>query len=353
MISKRKFLLCWINNTVSKLQDSYYSIATKCFWIINNLQDFPICKICKKNDSFKHKNVQTIFKGYTKACSRACSYKDESRQLKIMSGTFRHFGVLHPLQSEECLQKAQQKCLQQFGAKCVFSKESTLNVFENISKKLGKIITNASQIPGVTKKVKVSKFVRYNDENYTNSEQAKQTTFKHFGVSCFLQSKEVKNILVELYGVDNPWKNKDIQNKCKKRYTYDNKGFDSSLEIAYYIWLQNANKKFTYQPDQCLSYEFDGNQFKYHPDFLVDRQLIEIKGKYFFDITGKMICPYRNKEWTDDQYDYVCMIYEAKHQCMLQNNVKIVLSDSAEMKEVLQYIDAKYGKNYIKQFKNY
>ena len=66
-----------------------------------------------------------------------------------------------------------------------------------------------------------------------------------------------------------------------------------------------------------------------------------------------MICPYRNKEWTDDQYVYVCMIYEAKHQCMLQNNVKIVLSDSAEMKEVLQYIDAKYGKNYIKQFKNY
>ena len=39
-------------------------------------------------------------------------------------------------------------------------------------------------------------------------------------------------------------------------------------------------------------------------------------------------------------------LYEAKHQCMLANNVKII--KVSEMKDVLDYICSKYGKNYLK-----
>ena len=42
-------------------------------------------------------------------------------------------------------------------------------------------------------------------------------------------------------------------------------------------------------------------------------------------------------------------LYEAKHQCMLQNNVKII--KTSMMRYVLQYIDETYGKNFLKQFK--
>lgn len=43
-------------------------------------------------------------------------------------------------------------------------------------------------------------------------------------------------------------------------------------------------------------------------------------------------------------------LYEAKHQCMLANDVKIIKTSS--MVDVLKYIDSKYGKGYLKQFRN-
>ena len=62
-----------------------------------------------------------------------------------------------------------------------------------------------------------------------------------------------------------------------------------------------------------------------------------------------MICPYTQKEnsrhtkdWYDDQF-------EAKHQCMIKNNVKILTS--IDMKPILKYIKDKYGKDYLKSFK--
>lgn len=53
-----------------------------------------------------------------------------------------------------------------------------------------------------------------------------------------------------------------------------------------------------------------------------------------------MVCPY------DHNYDG---LYEAKHQCMLKNNV-IILKYKEYVKYV-KYVNEKYGKNYIKQYK--
>ena len=37
--------------------------------------------------------------------------------------------------------------------------------------------------------------------------------------------------------------------------------------------------------------------------------------------------------------------------CMIKHNVKIILDTSTEMKNILEYISNKYGKNYLKLFK--
>ena len=71
--------------------------------------------------------------------------------------------------------------------------------------------------------------------------------------------------------------------------------------------------------------------------------LHEIKGlQHFrnFDKTKDMIWPNNPKK------DYIA---EAKHQCMIKNNVKIISVE--EIKPILDYINEKYGKNYLKQFK--
>ena len=64
---------------------------------------------------------------------------------------------------------------------------------------------------------------------------------------------------------------------------------------------------FEYQPNVMLEYEFDGKLHMFHPDFLVNGRLYEVKGDQFFrmnESTGQeeMFNPYRNPEWTDERY---------------------------------------------------
>ena len=62
-------------------------------------------------------------------------------------------------------------------------------------------------------------------------------------------------------------------------------------------------------------------------------------GDQFFN-ENKMVCPY------DHNYDG---LYEAKHQCMLKNN--IIILKYKEYVKYVKYVNEKYGKNYIKQYK--
>ena len=43
------------------------------------------------------------------------------------------------------------------------------------------------------------------------------------------------------------------------------------------------------------------------------------------------------------------VVYEAKHQCMLKNNV--IIYKSIEYNKFLEYISIKYGKNFLHTFK--
>lgn len=43
-------------------------------------------------------------------------------------------------------------------------------------------------------------------------------------------------------------------------------------------------------------------------------------------------------------------IYEAKHQCMIENGVKLVLP--SEYNEYIKYVKKMYGGDYLRKFKN-
>jgi len=74
---------------------------------------------------------------------------------------------------------------------------------------------------------------------------------------------------------------------------------------------------------------------------LVDSgKIIDIKCKNAF-IDGKLICMF------DRSLDG---LYEAKHQCMLENNVYIMLDD--EYIEYVKYVENKFGKKFKKECRN-
>jgi len=71
-------ILKWINSSIIKLQDDCYSLSTKVYWILNGIQDFPICKVCGKSENYHNKNI-TIARGYFDTCSKHCANKDHSK----------------------------------------------------------------------------------------------------------------------------------------------------------------------------------------------------------------------------------------------------------------------------------
>ena len=88
---------------------------------------------------------------------------------------------------------------------------------------------------------------------------------------------------------------------------------------------------------QTFSFFVNEKEYHYWPDFEIDGELIEIKGDHFFD-GDKMINPF------DESQN---QIYEAKHQCMLDNNVTILKSSEIDS---IEYIERRYTKDFMKLF---
>lgn len=209
----------------------------------------------------------------------------------------------------------------------------------------------------IKNKIKTTKKERYNDENYTNREQASKSLQKHFSnadlkketlnktiktnkekynCSWGLQNDNIKQKAIETWkqtlGVTHPSKSNKIRRKQQSKYTYENKNFDSSWELAFYIYLKDKNVRFEFQTVSIDYYwKGDNKMHTYHVDFKVFNTLIEIKSPYLYN---KMLIK-NTKE-------------NAKLNCMLNNKVKIITN----CKKYINYVKTKYGSNYLKSFRN-
>lgn len=94
-----------------------------------------------------------------------------------------------------------------------------------------------------------------------------------------------------------------------------------------------------------MPYEFEGKIHMYFPDFqLLDNNVfIEIKGIHFFRPDGMMFNPFRYKGQSNAEYERSCRQYEAKYQCMIRNNVRIILDPSDEVYKYKKYAEDRYG----------
>ena len=208
-----------------------------------------------------------------------------------------------------------------------------------------------SQTDEYSIKVKETSQEKYGADNYSQTEECKakiqQTNLIKYGVKCSFQADEVKEKIaqtnLERYGVENAMQNPDIRRKAQKKYFYDGFHFDSFPEIAYYVWLKDNNISFEYQPDVSFEYSCNEIVHKYIPDFMVEGQYVELKGLQFFedkDPSKKMINPYDHNQ--DD-------VYEAKHQCMIKNNVMIMTD--IDFNKYIEYAKKKFTSDEIKMMR--
>lgn len=313
--------------TPSIINSDDYPLTMKIYWILNDMTNFPVCPIC--GTTIKHKQY-SVFAGFVKTCSYKCSRLLATKSMQ--ETCLDKYGVSNGGGIPSSLEKIRKKHLEHYGVENVYASDW----FKDSQKKRN--------------------LENYGVEFYSQTQdfldKCKRTNLKNRGVEYPLQSKESINKMQQTtfnkYGVYNVAQVSWIQKKQHQRYLFDSKSFDSAPEIAFYIYLKDNNMQFEYQPDVSFDYSFNGKVHKYFPDFKVEGRLYEIKGDHFFK-DSKMVCPYRDKSWTDEQYLLECSKYEAKHQCMLVNNV--IILTSKDYRKYIDYVENAYGKDFLKQFK--
>lgn len=353
--------------------------ATKIWWILHGIEDFPRCKEC--NTSFADVgcyDVYSITAGYKMFCCSSCATKNKdtiakheqtnlerhgtrvwTNRYQAEKTTFEHFGKTCSLAVPEVRAKGAETMEQEYGAKVFTQTKRYKELSEKkCLEKYGETCyMKTKQFRAQSKK---SKLERHGDENWNNHEQAVETCLDRYGVESNFQTEEHKKLLksrrVEISKKRRQTfrKNYGQDYAPSTKYNYDGMRFDSMPEIAFYIWLKDNKISFEYQPKISFEYEFvarDGTTRKtlYHPDFKVGSSLYEIKGDQFFREDGTMWNPYRRHFKTEEAWLESCRSMESKHQCMLANNV--IILTSKDYQQYLDYVSEKYGKNYLKQFR--
>lgn len=349
--SKNQHIVQTILNFTSKLL-SDRSISERLYWILHDLHDFPICQNpncinnCVKLCDIKY--FKGFVKGYQKHCCNRCAqFNPETTQTKRDTTQLRHgdpnyrnlekakqtfiqnYGVDNPMKSNSFKSNLAKKNLDRFGVEWYvqtdeFKQKSIISLRDHYHED----IINPFQATEVKKQLKTTWNNNYGVDNPTKSQIIKDKVQKSF-----------HDTSIKLYGTYWPIQNPKVFAKMKRKYVYDNVQFDSFPEVAYYIWLKDNNIKFEYQPHIVFTFMYDDIKHTYHPDFLLIDSgiIIDIKPSNAF-LNGKMICIY------DRSLDE---IYEAKHQCMIANNVKIMLED--EYMQYIIYVENKFGKNFKKE----
>ena len=274
-------------------------------------------RVLEKSIATRKRNHGEDYTGRAK-CWNTCGdrygvrnpWQIESVKDGIKKHNLETYGVEYYSSTQECRDKVAATCLRDYGHPCYFGSEE------------GKA-------------------------------KLKKKNLDEHGVEYTWQREDVKETIRstnrDLYGVDYPNQNPELRRLWQKRYVFEGINFDSAPELAFYIWLRDSRIEFEYQPTTVFTYVFDGSKHKYQPDFKVGDIFFEIKGDHFFSSDGKMICPFRPKDWSDERYQEECAKYEAKHQCMLANNVVILTSSMYCIFEL--YVKSKYGETYLKSFK--
>ena len=296
-----------ILSRTSFLVDIAIPFTARLYCLEHNLAEQPKCKMC--NNPVEWYGKTNCFRTY---CSGDCQYSDEDYWKKIHGTCMDRLGVENPFQSKLVQEQIKRRHRENLGVDYpmqsrIVREKSVMSCRKNMG------VDNPSQSEEVKRK-------------------KAETTYSHFGVEMPLQDPSIRakasETCVERFGVDNFSKSPLFATFHRKRIFHDERWFDSSWEILVYDFLKDNDIPFEYSPSISIPYEYDGRTFYYHPDFLVSGKLYEVKGEQFFkfDESGNevMFNPYRNPEWSDGRYAWECRKYEAKHQCMLRNNIVIL-----------------------------
>lgn len=320
--------------TSKTIRDKYHndiktiSLCKKCKSITTNIEKYGVPNP-QQNKDIHNKTKKTNLKKYGVENPYQIDYVSDKRTKSIRNNieiinektrktNLERYGVEYPFQSDEIKQKSMDTCIKKYG------------------------VPNVGLNKAIIKKREKTNIKRYGVKNAFQSEEIKnkirQTNMERYGVEYAGQSVESQEIAkqtkLDRYGTLH------FENK----YQYKSLFFDSSWELAFYIYHIDKCHKIKHEPCN-FSYTYNKQDHYYFPDFKVNNKYYEIKGEQFIERykNGKiktLVCPFDNS---------LNGIYNAKYKCMKKHNVTII--DGYKIQKYLEYVINKYGEDYLDQFR--
>ena len=126
-------------------------------------------------------------------------------------------------------------------------------------------------------------------------------------------------------------------------YKYKNELFNSSWELAFWIYHKDKNHPIKREP-KAFDYCVGKSIHQYWPDFKVYNKYYEIKGDRFlvFDKNGKII-DFQTFERKRTK------MASAKYKCLRDHHVRLITWK--QIKKYLKYIKNTYGEDYLDKYK--
>ena len=282
---------------------------SRCYKNINNL-----CHSCAVKQTVQNRDKNVTKAIYEKVQNSRRLHQDEINA-RVSAGLARRTKE----QKHESYIKTMTSCKEKYGAFGFGLQSAKITMIERYG------APTTMQSEQLKAKVKHTNLERYGSISPASNDAVKQkivNTYTRNNGGMGFASKSAKLAyqltMLEKYGVTHNTHSHELTSKMRKKYVRNGIMFDSKYEIIYYDYLTANNIDFVFHPDTYFEYTFDGKVHKYQTDFYVNGEFVELKGLQFFenyDATKSMINPFdRTKD----------ALYEAKHQCMLQNHVKII-----------------------------
>lgn len=163
--SKRsKDLKVWINEQTPLLQDNFYKIKTKVYWVLHQLKDFPKCKLCGK--PFTNNVKLTI--GYPTYCKNCINSKDSDRTKKAKATNLKRFGSYTNFGTKEFKEQVIKTNLKKYGVdNCMKSNIVKDNYKKAIFKKYG--VTSIMQLQSSLDKIQMHRKLKIKNAILTST----------------------------------------------------------------------------------------------------------------------------------------------------------------------------------------
>jgi len=171
-----------------------FNISEYYYWLINDLDKFPLCQVCGEEVSFRG-----FEKGYSKFCSSSCIMKSNdvihARKIKNIE----IYGMEWSFQVDEVKEKIKKTNLERYGGHPVKNEKIKEKIKQTCLDRYG--VSHPSKLEEIKEKIKQTCLDRYGVMNVFQIEEVKE---------------KIKFINIERYGVTHNFKSIEIINKSRK-----------------------------------------------------------------------------------------------------------------------------------------